>query len=141
MEQLINKFTFTRLLKADSQTKTISILGEIDQQNAIVTIEKSLFHTDLVQLQKLITDISLINSNDVYYWSKVNLYQDLVDSPGAKLNLIFPATETHIRKYDDQKLHYIRETPEMYQKYVIPYIKSMKGDRLKWVYNILFEGK
>ncbi|EER31121.1 conserved hypothetical protein [Candida tropicalis MYA-3404] len=141
MEQLINKFTFTRLLKADSQTKTISILGEIDQQNAIVTIEKSSFHTDSVQLQKLITDISLINSNDVYYWSKVNLYQDLVDSPGAKLNLIFPATETHIRKYDDQKLHYIRETPEMYQKYVIPYIKSMKGDRLKWVYNILFEGK
>ncbi|RCK65525.1 m7GpppX diphosphatase [Candida viswanathii] len=141
INQHIASFRFTRLLKADSQTKTIAILGEIGGDRAIVTIEKSPFQTGDIDLQKLITDISLINSNDVYFWSKVNLYQDLIESPGAKLNLIYPATETHIRKYDDQKLHYVRETPEMYQKYVAPYIETMKGDRLKWVYNILFEGK
>lgn len=142
LKELVSQFSFTRVLKSDSQTKTISILGKIDNKDAIVTIEKSHFNTGSdLDLQKLITELSLINSNDVYYWSTATLFQEVLELPGAKLNLIYPATETHIRKYDDQKLHYVRETPEMYQKYVIPYIETMKGDRLKWVYNILFEGK
>ncbi|RLV92486.1 m7GpppX diphosphatase [Spathaspora sp. JA1] len=143
--ELIGKFQFERILQSDSQTKTLSLLGTIDQQHAIINLEKSHFlqtGEDTSNIQDLIQDISLLNNNDVYYWSIATLVQSLPETPGVKLNLIHPATETHIRKYDDnQKVHYIRETPEMYTKYVMPYIESMKGDRIKWVYNILFEGK
>jgi m7GpppX diphosphatase len=37
-------------------------------------------------------------------------------------------------------LYVIEETPEMYNRYVVPYIETMTGDRLKWVRNILYEG-
>ncbi|ODQ67052.1 HIT-like protein [Nadsonia fulvescens var. elongata DSM 6958] len=31
----------------------------------------------------------------------------------------------------------IEETPELYRKYVVPYICKQTGDRIKWVFNIL----
>ncbi|EGW30128.1 uncharacterized protein SPAPADRAFT_144541 [Spathaspora passalidarum NRRL Y-27907] len=141
ISELIGKFQFVRILKSDSQTKTISLLGSIDNEHAIITLEKSHFQFENHKVNELIQDISLINNNDIYYWSIGSLLQQLPELPGAKINLIYPATETHIHKYDEQTYHYIRETPAMYEKYVVPYIKSMKGDRIKWVYNILFEGK
>ncbi|CAI5760196.1 unnamed protein product [Candida verbasci] len=142
INNLISQFRFTKLLKNDVQTKTIALLGTINSQNAIIIIEKSQFNEDSTNsLTSLISEISLINSNDIYYWSKIILSESINKNPSAKLNLIYPATETHISKYDDQKLHMIKETPEMYINYVVPYIDSMKGERLKWVYNILFHGK
>lgn len=142
IKSLLSKFTFTRLLKSDPQTKSIVVLGSIDAKDAIVSIEKSHF---IVQDDKFdiksVTDLELIQNNDVYYWSAALLEQKLPEIPAAKLNVIYPATETHIRKFSPQKYHYVVETPEMYQKYVVPYISTMKGDRIKWVYNILFEGK
>ncbi|KAI5950137.1 hypothetical protein KGF54_005285 [Candida jiufengensis] len=145
--KLIEEFEFNRILNSDTQTKQIAILGTIDLENAILIIEKSPFNIELINSDpksvptKIISSLSLINSNDVYNWAKATLNQDLDQLPAAKVNLIYPATETHIRKYNQQKLHYVRETPEMYYQYVIPYIDTMKGERLKWVYNILFHGK
>ena len=142
IKSLLSKFTFTRLLKSDPQTKSIVVLGSIDAKDAIVSIEKSHF---IVQDDKFdiksVKDLELIQNNDVYYWSAALLEQKLPEISAAKLNVIYPATETHIRKFSPQKYHYVVETPEMYQKYVVPYISTMKGDRIKWVYNILFEGK
>lgn len=141
--ELVKQFQFEKLLKTDPQTKTIALLGKIKDQDAIVSLEKSHFIVDenAVKVDEIIDTIEILNENDVYFWSKALLKQDIINQPGAKLNLIYPATETHIRKYEEQLYHYILETPEMYNKYVIPYINSMKGDRIKWVYNILFEGK
>ena len=31
----------------------------------------------------------------------------------------------------------VRETPEIYQEYVAPYIETMKGSRIQWLYNVL----
>ncbi|KAI5960819.1 uncharacterized protein KGF55_004389 [Candida pseudojiufengensis] len=143
---LIYDFRLERILNSNTQTKQIAILGTIDEKHAILIIEKSPFNLDRINnrnsaVLEIFQNLSLINSNDVYNWAKATLKQDLSQLPAAKVNLIYPATETHIRKYNEQKLHYVRETPEMYNKYVIPYIETMKGDRLKWVYNILFEGK
>ncbi|KAI5958145.1 hypothetical protein CANMA_004299 [Candida margitis] len=145
LNALIKQFQFERLLKSDTQAKTIALLGRISNEYAIVIIEKSAFNVETLNSHNntshLIERISTINSNDVYSWGTALLYQDLEQLPAAKINLIYPATETHVRKYTSQKLHYIRETPEMYQKYVVPYIGTMKGDRIQWVYNILFHGK
>lgn len=84
-------------------------------------------------------DVKLLDQNDVYHWSVATVDQDL-DNPAAKVNMIYPATETHIKKYRQQPKRIVTETPELYQQIVKPYIETMKGDRIKWVYNILHEG-
>lgn len=76
----------------------------------------------------------------MYYWSVATIKQDIGESPAAKVNLIYPATETHIKKYRQQLKRIVVETPELYEQVVAPYIETMKGDRIKWVYNILHEG-
>ncbi|KAI3405162.2 hypothetical protein KGF56_002118 [Candida oxycetoniae] len=154
--ELLEDFKFSCLLNSDTQTKTIAVLGTIKQDRAIIVIEKTPFNVDLFTkdggggssssnddnpISILLKDLREINSNDVYTWAKATLKQNLSDLPGAKFNLIYPATETHIEKYTSQKLHYVRETSEMYYKYVVPYIETMKGDRMQWVYNILFHEK
>lgn len=143
VSELIGQFKFVKLLKTDPQTKSIVLLGTINSENAIISIEKSHFIVDEsdVKVKELVDKLQIINHNDVYYWSLALLTQSLPDFPSGKLNIIYPASETHIKKYGEQNYHYVLETPETYEKCVKPYIDSMKGDRIKWVYNILFEGK
>lgn len=143
LQDLVSSFTLIKLLKSDPQTKSLVLLGSIDDKDAIITIERSHFpvtdnHFDV---QEWVEKLELLNNNDVYFWSLALVKQSLPDFPAAKLNLIYPATETHIRKYAGLKHHYVLETPAMYQKFTKPYIETMRGDRIKWVYNILFEGK
>ncbi len=144
MDQLIDQFQFKRVLQSNPQTKTIVLLGTIDSKDAIVSIEKSHFIVDDQNLSlrpQIVKAAQLINNNAIYFWSSVNLVQDLALNPGAKLNVIYPCTETHIRKYADQRYHYVRETSDMFNRYTKPYIATMQGDRIKWVHNILFDGK
>lgn len=144
IEDLISQFHAERILQSDSQTKTLVVLGTINNINAIVTIEKSAFGIDDVldfKLDNVVESIKLINNNDIYFWSLANLAQDIQENPGAKVNIIYPATQTHIRKYSRQVFHYVKETADIYHTKVRPFIETQKGERLKWVYNILFHGK
>jgi len=43
----------------------------------------------------------------------------------------------HIRKYTKQDHKIIRETPQLYQQVVVPYINAIPPTRLSWLYNIL----
>lgn len=144
LQELIDKFQFQRVLKSDPQTKTLVLLGTIDGQNAIVLLEKSAFSVDSeaeVSTRKLIEDLKLIQNNDIYFWSLATLTQNVDSSPAAKVNLIYPATETHIKKYAQQHHHMVKETPSIYKDVVAPFIETQKGDRIQWVHNILFHGK
>jgi m7GpppX diphosphatase len=61
--------------------------------------------------------------------------------PDLKVNLIYPCTEKHIKKYSQQLLRTVNETPQMYEKYVRPYVEKQRVDgRLDWIFNIL-EGR
>ncbi|QFZ29316.1 putative m7 diphosphatase [Clavispora lusitaniae] len=141
IQELIDKFQTAQVLKSDSTTKSAILLGKIDGENAIVTLEKSPFNfeEESVHLSATLESFKLINQNDIYYWSTANLNQ--AKAAGAKITVIYPATETHIRKYSEQKYHLIRESPGVYQSKVKPFIETQRGDRIQWVYNILFHGK
>lgn len=142
--ELAAKFRPTQILKSDTQTKSIAILGTINEKLAIVSLEKTAFGISEVEdaaLCKVIESVRLINSNDVYFWSMAALVQDLDTVPGAKVNVIYPATETHVRKYRAQRHRLVAETPEMYRDIVRPFVETQKGERIQWVYNILFKGK
>lgn len=156
LQELIPKFQFEKILDSNPQTKTMALLGKIDSKYAIITVEKTNFTFDeslegiLPQGEKHCNDefsclnsidkIKTITGNDIYQWGLCTLRQDIDKNPTAKLNLIWPATEVHIRKYTQQQFHLVQETPEIYEKYVVPYIETMIGDRIKWVKNILHNG-
>ena len=58
-----------------------------------------------------------------------------------KLNLIYPCTEAHIKKYSKQGVRFVTETPEIYRDHVRPYMQSKREQgRLNWAYNII-EGR
>lgn len=144
LQDLIAKFQYKQVLKSDPQTKSLVLLGSIDNEDAIVQFEKSAFSVESdseVSAQKLIEQLRLIQNNDIYYWSLATLAQDVETLPAAKVNLIYPATEIHIKKYSQQQLHVVRETPEIYREATAPFIETQKGDRIQWVHNILFHGK
>lgn len=161
LQQLLDRFKFRRVLNSNPQTKVISLLGIIDGEDAIVTMEKMHFNYDTNVLKtengrntpvlhncedefsclKSIQELREIASNDIYYWGASLLKQDIIRNPTAKVNLIWPATPVHIKKFEAQDFHVIRETPAIYKKVVEPYIEEMcSGGRLKWVQNILFNG-
>lgn len=53
------------------------------------------------------------------------------------MNVIFPATEAHVRKHTDQKFHMVVETKEAYNQVTKTYIDSIPREKIEWVYNIL----
>lgn len=162
IETLIARFQYDRVLDSNPQTKVVSLLGTIDNKAAIVTAEKTHFSVDET-IQKpgangrrtpiffqceneyscvnSIQQLKEIASNDIYYWGLAVLRQDMEHNPTAKLNLIWPATPVHIRKYEQQNLHLVRESPELYTRVVEPYVQELcEQGRLKWVNNILYGG-
>ncbi|CAR25269.1 5'-(N(7)-methyl 5'-triphosphoguanosine)-(mRNA) diphosphatase [Lachancea thermotolerans CBS 6340] len=161
LQQLLSRFKFRRVLDSNPQTKVISLLGRIDGKDAIVTMEKMHFsyETNVFKKEegrntpvlhnceaefsclKSIEEMREIASNDIYYWGTSVLKQDLAANPTAKINLIWPATPVHIRKFEAQSFHVIRETPAIYRAVVEPYVQEMCSEnRLKWVHNILYNG-
>ncbi|CAN6614763.1 m7GpppX diphosphatase [Trichomonascus vanleenenianus] len=142
MADLVEKFVYTETLSSKSMLKSATLLGTIDGEPAIVTLEKLPFNiTDPDFLKSLnLAEVRNLDVNDIYSWNVATVHQDLETRPAAKVNLIYPATETHIKKYREQQRIVVVETPEKYRQIVEPYIETMKGDRIKWVYNILFDG-
>lgn len=136
---LLNKFVCVGVLFDDSQSKKIVVHGKIDNVDAILTLEKSAFKEKTVS-NNYIKELLATEINDVYHWGVINLDEDIQENPSCKYSLIYPATETHLRKYKPSKLKMIVETPEAYNEIVKPYIESMKGDRIQWVKNILYNG-
>jgi m7GpppX diphosphatase len=136
---LVQEFKYVRILEEDPLVKRLVILGQIRGDDAILTLEKTWF-ADYTKPQDSLLEVDLIANNDVYFWGHTLAKQDLQSNPSCKFNLIYPASETHIRKYEKAVLHMIKETPEAYENIVKPYIETMKGERLQWVKNILYHG-
>lgn len=58
-----------------------------------------------------------------------------------KINLIYPCTEAHIKKYSKQPVRFVTETPEIYREKVRPLMQRKREEgRLNWLFNIL-DGK
>ncbi|PLW18052.1 hypothetical protein PCANC_04720 [Puccinia coronata f. sp. avenae] len=167
VEELLRLFRFERVINEDPSHHTINLLGTIEtgsddaasetrpegelalaktsNKKAIMIINKTHFPSQLEILESInspeqIKNIKTIGQNDVYFWSLawLNPFRpSLENTPDLKISMIFPATEVHIRKYTKQVNKIIRESPELYQQVVLPYIKRIPPTRLSWLYNIL----
>ncbi|KAJ4989131.1 scavenger mRNA decapping enzyme [Stagonosporopsis vannaccii] len=145
VESLIPKFQLARLLNSDQAGRRISLLGTIDSQDALLIAERAAFDTSESNMRGFSTslqNIKNLGANDIYAWFLANSNPSSSTNspppPDYKLNLIYPCTSKHITKYEKQGLRIVHETPEIYTKYVRPYIaKQHEKGTLQWVYNIL----
>lgn len=144
VEALIPRFTFSSLLNQDQAGRRISLLGTIDSQPALLLAERAAFATDPDHLSTFPTSLSSIKNlgaNDIYSWFLASSSPSDGQPPDLKLNLIYPCTDAHVKKYRAQGLRVVTETPEIYREKIRPFMdgKREKG-HLNWVFNIL-DGK
>ena len=145
---LITRFKFDGLLNQDQGGRRIILQGRISGQPALLIAERGAFGTDpyyLSSFSRLLLHVNCLGHNDIYRWYLANSLPDnTLDQPtppDIKINLIYPCTDKHIKKYSFQQLRSVTETPEIYQKYVYPYMSKCREEgRLNWVFNII-EGR
>ena len=145
---LLTRFKFASVLNQDQGGRRIILQGTISGKPALVLAQRGAFDTDpsyLAAFGRLLAHVKNLGENDIYYWYLANSLPDnSVDKPtppDLKIDLIYPSTDKHIKKYSFQQSRSVTETPEIYGKYVRPYMQRCREDgRLNWVYNIL-DGK
>lgn len=145
---LITRFKYQKLLNQDSGGRRIILQGTISNEPALLLIERAAFNTDesyLNSFPRLVTHVNNLGDNDIYRWYMANSLPDgTLDQPtppDLKLNLIYPSTDKHVKKYSFQQSRIVLETPVVYAKYVRPYMQRCREEgRLNWVFNII-EGR
>jgi len=128
----------------------MSLLGTIDSKPSLLLAERAPFGTDPPHLSSFVsslTNVKNLGANDIYFWFLASSGSSSSSSPSSsqlldlKINLIYPCTEKHIKKYSGQGLRVVTETPEIYRNHVKPYMQRQRDEgRLNWVFNIL-EGR
>ena len=122
--------------------------GTIGGQPALLIAERAAFGTEdyyLSSFSRLVANVNNLGENDIYRWYMVNSLPDNTldqpNPPDIKINLIYPCTDKHVKKYSFQQLRSVTETPEVYRKYVQPYMRYCREEgRLNWFFNII-EGR
>ena len=145
---LINRFKYQKLLNSDQGGRRIILQGTVSGEPALLLAERAAFSTAqdfLGSFVRLVTHVDNLGDNDIYRWYMANSLPDgTLDRPtppDLKINLIYPCKESHIKKYSFQQSRVVTETPEIYAKYVRPYMSRCREEgRLNWVFNII-EGR
>ncbi|KAK2067031.1 hypothetical protein P8C59_000800 [Phyllachora maydis] len=148
-ESLVPKFQFDRLLNQDQAGRRSTLVGTIDGKPALLVLERAPFPTSTDYLGAVaggLRTLKNLGANDVYYWylattSHDGVHGDDGEFADLKINLIYPCTEKHLRKYSRQGVRLVTETPAIYRDRVRPYMQAQReAGRLNWVFNLI-EGR
>jgi m7GpppX diphosphatase len=155
-ESLIPQFQFQRLLNQDQNGRRISLLGSIHDKPAHIVLERAAFPTNPSVITTFLSGISNttnLGSNDIYRWYMASHSPSAPPDnargesngdkgpPDLKINLIYPCTSAHIKKYSPQRVRMVTETAATYAQHVQPHMRRKREHgRLNWVFNIL-EGR
>ncbi|CAD6564522.1 MAG: hypothetical protein TREMPRED_005400 [Tremellales sp. Tagirdzhanova-0007] len=134
----LGTFQFSQILSQNSITGSIYLRGTIHEQDAIIHLQRTVLPSEKA-LDVIGSGLAALN---VYlenkpYFSAHGYLTETVKLPDLQIAIIWPATPIHIKKYTAQPKFMVRETPEIYEAVVRPYIDSFPPERLEWVYNIL----
>lgn len=152
-EGLVPKFQLERVLNQDQAGRRTAMYGTIDEQPALLIVERAPFPTSAAYLGRLpgsLSKLKNLGANDIYSWSMGRTGADDEEQSASsqngffadvKINLIYPCTESHVNKYSRQRVRSVTETPEMYEEKIRPYMQRKRDEgRLNWVFNII-EGR
>ncbi|KAK5257094.1 hypothetical protein LTR16_001639, partial [Cryomyces antarcticus] len=127
--------------------RRIVLQGTIKLQPALLLAERAAFSTETAILSTFsssLSNVKNLGANDIYSWFLASTSSSSAGTPpppDLKLNLIYPCTESHIKKYSQQGVRMVTETAEIYRKHVQPYMQQKSDEgRLNWVFNII-EGR
>ena len=139
-EALIPQYQLTKILNQDQNGRRIVLLGTIKNEKALLILERAAFPSESTKITSLVanlTDTANLGANDIYRWYMSNALSST--APNLKVNLIWPCTESHVRKYTAQQLRYVTETPDIYEAHITPWIENTQRapKRIEWIYNIL----
>ncbi|OBR02505.1 Scavenger mRNA decapping enzyme [Colletotrichum higginsianum IMI 349063] len=153
-EALVPRFKLDRVLNQDQAGRRTSLLGTIDSKPALLILERAPFPTDpsyLAAAPASLSSIANLGANDIYHWylassgspppTTTTTAPDASSLADLKINLIYPCTDVHVKKYSRQGVRLVTETPELYASHVRPYMQRKRDEgRLNWVFNII-EGR
>lgn len=132
----------------DQAGRRSSLYGTIDSLPALLILERAPFPNSsayLTAAPATLRTLKNLGANDIYAWFLASSgaidQADGDEFADLKINLIYPCTEKHVKKYSKQGVRLVNETPEVYRDHVRPYMQKQREEgRLNWVYNII-EGK
>ncbi|KAI3401325.1 hypothetical protein diail_11408 [Diaporthe ilicicola] len=147
-EDLVPRFKLERLLNQDQAGRRASLYGTIDGQPALLVLERAPFpssHDYLGSIAGNLRTLKNLGANDIYHWYMASSgaidHAQSDDFADLKINLIYPCTEQHIKKYSKQGVRFVTETPEIYRDKIRPHMQAKRDQgRLNWVFNII-EGR
>lgn len=134
---------------ADQAGRRTSLYGTIDSLPALLILERAPFPTSpdyLLSIAGSLATLRNLGANDIYHWYLAS--SGAVTDPeqgesfaDLKINLIYPCTEQHVKKYSKQGVRFVLETADIYRQHVRPFIQAKRDEgRLNWVFNII-EGR
>ncbi|KAI9736398.1 MAG: hypothetical protein M1818_006131 [Claussenomyces sp. TS43310] len=130
----------------DQAGRRIVLYGTIGSQPAITILERAPFSSSATFLSSLpgnLLHLENLGANDIYFWYMASSGPSpSTENPAdLKINLIYPCSESHVKKYSRQGARMVTETPAIYREHVRPYMQQKREQgRLNWVWNII-EGK
>ena len=131
-------------VQLDQAGRRITLLGAIDSSKALLTVERAAFPNDpdvLRTFHRALASIKNLGDNDIYRWYLASSGASDGAPADVKLNLIYPCTEAHVRKYSPQGVRMVTETADIYKNHIHPYMRKKRDEgRLNWVFNII-EGR
>ncbi|KAG6007524.1 hypothetical protein E4U21_005825 [Claviceps maximensis] len=158
-EEAIPRFRLERVLNQDQAGRRTALYGRVDESPAVMILERAPFPSSEAYLGRLpgsLARLKNLGANDIYSWSMARTgdgggggNHDEIQGQGEpngffadlKINLIYPCTEAHVKKYSRQRVRFVTETPEIYRDLIRPYMQSKREEgRLNWVFNII-EGR
>ena len=118
-------FTVDRVLSNNLRTKTMAVSGRFASHSddcAVIVAEKlPLTEADFKDLFSSQTTLTRSFQNSIYAQYIASCATSIGD---LKLLSVYPATDAHIRKYSDQPLHVVHETPDDYEAITKPFIEK-----------------
>lgn len=136
--------------KKDQAGRRTSLYGTIDSQPALLVLERAPFPADesfLSDIPGTLARLQNLGANDIYHWFMARSGNTGDETPehdffaDLKINLIYPCTETHVKKYSKQSVRFVTETPDIYRDKIRPHMLAKREQgRLNWVFNII-EGR
>lgn len=130
----------------DQAGRRTVLLGHIDSKPAVLILERAPFPTSSTYLSSVPSNLSALKNlgaNDIYFWYLANNglsapLEKAEEFADLKINLIYPCSDQHIKKYSKQGVRRVVETAEIYSDKIRPYMLSKREQgRLNWVWNII----
>ncbi|XP_013884891.1 m7GpppX diphosphatase [Austrofundulus limnaeus] len=132
-ENILSGFQTSRVLRDSAREKIIFIHGKIADEEAVVILEKTPIREDSLPELFSSSTLRLEMRNDVYSTYRLQVPSHLNE---IKTTVVCPATQKHVKKYQQQESFLVEETAQDYESITLPYVQQQSFS-LQWVYNIL----